>query len=155
MYVCVHTYMCACRVPFNTNTLAERAAAAASSLTALLMGCLLRLSNFFFSPFYTHTNRVSFLIVLICFPYVDLYILHVCLLQLVGVYSSRICDEPQKHTQTHMHIFYLIYTHTYRQHFENLEGGKRMRNRCNLLHYTCNTRVQHCFCYYMLALLCL
>lgn len=109
----------------------------------------------FFSPFYTHTNRVSFLIVLICFPYVDLYILHVCLLQLVGVYSSRICDEPQKHTQTHMHIFYLIYTHTYRQHFENLEGGKQMRNRCNLLHYTCNTRVQHCFCYYMLALLCL
>lgn len=61
MYVCVHTYMCACRVPFNTNTLAERAAAAASSLTALLMGCLLRLSNFFFfAVLHAHKSRFVF-----------------------------------------------------------------------------------------------
>lgn len=62
MYACVHTYMymCACRVPFNTNTLAERAAAAASSLTALLLGCLLRLSNFFFAVLHAHKSRFVF-----------------------------------------------------------------------------------------------
>lgn len=62
MYACVHTYMymCACRVPFNTNTLAENAAAAASSLTALLLGCLLRLSNFFFAVLHAHKSRFVF-----------------------------------------------------------------------------------------------
>lgn len=109
----------------------------------------------FFSPFYTHTNRVSFLIVLICFPYVDLYIARLFITISWCLLFPNMRWASETHTQTHMHIFYLIYTHTYRQHFENLEGGKRMRNRCNLLHYTCNTRVQHCFCYYMLALLCL
>lgn len=113
MYVCVHTYMCACRVPFNTNTLAERAAAVASSLTALLMGCLLRLSNFFFSPFYTHTNRVSFLIVLICFPYVDLYIARLFITISWCLLFPNMRWASETHTNTHAYI--LSHIHTYIQ----------------------------------------
>lgn len=113
MYVCVHTDMCACRVPFNTNTLAERAAAAASSLTALLMGCLLRLSNFFFSPFYTHTNRFSFLIVLICFPYVDLYIARLFITISWCLLFPNMRWASETHTNTHAYI--LSHIHTYIQ----------------------------------------
>lgn len=155
IYIC----MCACRVPFNTNTLAERAAAA-SSLAALLLVCLLRLSNFFFSLYYTHTNRGAILMVLFFFlllPYVNnIYCTFVYLCWIITISWCLICllfPNMRWASDTHMHI--LSHTHIHTDTTWNLDGGETsvtLWNRCNLLHYTCNTRVQHFLFLFMLAL---
>lgn len=139
IYIC----MCACRVPFNTNTLAERAAAA-SSLAALLLVCLLRLSNFFFAVLHAHKSRCYFngLVFFLLLPYVNnIYCTFVYLCWIITISWCLICllfPNMRWASDTHMHI--LSHTHIHTDTTWNLDGEKRTW-RCETVAIYCITPV--------------